>query len=70
MDDEVMIEVTLEGGPTDLPRSMRVPIDRIRDRILKIPRRNGYEHFVCDSAEVRITAPAIFYWTTRTRIAE
>ncbi|GLV79619.1 DUF5988 family protein [Streptomyces hygroscopicus] len=69
LSDGSPIEVVLEGGPDDLPRAVRTGRSTLTTKKLKIPHRNGYEHFelVNDSADI---TPAIFRWTMRTKIAE
>ncbi|GHJ33348.1 MULTISPECIES: DUF5988 family protein [Streptomyces] len=69
LSDGSPIEVVLEGGPDDLPRAVRTGRSTLTTKKLKIPHRNGYEHFelVNDAADI---TPAIFRWTMRTKIAE
>ncbi|NUR61490.1 MAG: hypothetical protein HOV87_22935 [Catenulispora sp.] len=64
------IPAVLEGGPTDLPptvRRLRVPAD---DQKVKIAHRGGYEHFERDTPPLPGDTAVVFYWTTRTKIAE
>jgi hypothetical protein len=74
--DPAYVEVVLEGGPTDIPRTLRVDEAVFAYGKIKIPRKNGYEHF-----ERPLTPPVpgdviseddamVFRWTTRTKIAE
>ncbi|MFB9674617.1 DUF5988 family protein [Streptosporangium vulgare] len=74
--DPAYVEVVLEGGPVDIPRTLRVDAAVFAYGKIKIPRKNGYEHF-----ERPLTPPAsgdaiseddalVFRWTTRTKIAE
>lgn len=59
------VEVVLEGGPVDLPRTLLVaPTAAAGDKI-KVPRLAGYEHF-----EKPAGPGNVFVWTTRTKIAE
>ncbi|WP_436756641.1 DUF5988 family protein [Streptosporangium sp. V21-05] len=74
--DPAYVEVVLEGGPVDIPRTVRVDEAVFAYGKIKIPRKNGYEHF-----ERTLTPPVpgdaipeddalVFRWTTRTKIAE
>ena len=64
-----LVEVILEGGPSDLPadqRARRVAPETVK---VKVPHYGGYEHFErarpADGA-----GPLVFRWTGRTRVAE
>jgi hypothetical protein len=64
------IPAVLEGGPNDLPatvRRLRVPAD---DQKVKIAHRGGYEHFERQTPPTPGDAAVVFHWTTRTKIAE
>ncbi|GII96173.1 DUF5988 family protein [Sinosporangium siamense] len=61
------IVVILEGGPADLPGTLRVRAREIGDGKIKIPRNGGYEHF--ERADDS-TGPLSYRWTRRTKIAE
>ncbi|MEV0387443.1 DUF5988 family protein [Nonomuraea sp. NPDC050643] len=67
------IDVTLVGGPADLPETTRTRrVDDVGDTKIKIPHRGGYEHFELVEAvhDGGRTAPLVFQWTMRTKIAE
>jgi len=62
-DVDVVLDVVLEGGPSDLPaeaRKRRVPAG---DQKVKVEHRGGHEHFERFEA-------GVYRWTTRTKIAE
>ncbi|GIF09467.1 DUF5988 family protein [Actinoplanes siamensis] len=62
------VEVSLEGGPTDIPRRFVVTAAELADGRIKVPYLAGYEHFERDPlAEGQ---PTPFAWTRRTKIAE
>ena len=64
---DVSIHAVLEGGPSDLPaeaRHCRLPVP---DTKIKVPHNGGYEHF---EREIDDSTPAVYRWTTRTRVAE
>jgi Family of unknown function (DUF5988) len=64
------IPAVLEGGPNDLPatvRSLRVPAEDLK---VKIAHRGGYEHFERDTPPPPDATAVVFHWTTRTKIAE
>lgn len=68
---ESTIDAVLVGGPSDLPtteRSRRLPRDGQK---VKIHHRGGYEHFEREvNTEGPRSAPVVFRWTVRTRVAE
>ncbi|MCX4473467.1 DUF5988 family protein [Micromonospora sp. NBC_01655] len=65
-----IIDVVLEGGPTNLPTELRSRrISPAEDKI-KVRHYGGYEHFERDSVRVADELPVVFRWTGRTRIAE
>jgi hypothetical protein len=64
------VEVALEGGPADVPRTLRVMHDVVSDGKIKIPRNGGYEHFERVGALPESGGPPLFRWTTRTKVAE
>ena len=64
------VEVALEGGPADVPRTLRVMHDVVSAGKIKIPRNGGYEHFERVGAAADPGGPPLFRWTTRTKVAE
>ncbi|RBQ17809.1 hypothetical protein DP939_23405 [Spongiactinospora rosea] len=66
------MRVFLQGGPDDLSqaaRRCRAPAD---DPEVKVPRRNGYEHF-CRTTEILIVDRCeftVYRWSYRTCVAE
>jgi hypothetical protein len=69
--DQSVIHVVLKGGPDDLPINLRTRHEPVHDEKLKIPHRGGYEHFErCPPNTTESMAPIVYYWTTRTHIAE
>lgn len=65
------VEAALVGGPADLPESTRRCRADAGARTIKLAHRGGYEHFeLVDTAGLNAAGPAIFRWTTRTKIAE
>jgi hypothetical protein len=81
MSSDTPLDVQLEGGPADIPASLRTQrITNIEHRV-KIPHRGGYEHFertvatevppaAGESSDSANIAPVVFHWTMRTKIAE
>jgi hypothetical protein len=75
-DVEELINVSLQGGPEALPRSLAVERSRLRDGKLKIQHLGGYEHFERepldpDGAYDDVDGLSeIYRWTLRTKIAE
>jgi hypothetical protein len=67
--DNGTIDAILEGGPDDLPAVIQTTRSTIAEKKLKIPHRNGYEHFELVGGSAAI-APVRFRWTMRTKIAE
>jgi Family of unknown function (DUF5988) len=67
--DNGTIDAILEGGPDELPRAIQATQSAVAEKKLKIPHRNGYEHFEL-VAESTAIAPVLFRWTMRTKIAE
>ncbi|MFE9107982.1 DUF5988 family protein [Actinomadura geliboluensis] len=63
------VDITLEGGPADMPPRTRASLAEVSARKIKIPRSGGYEHFELVS-EPSGPSPAVFRWTMRTKIAE
>jgi hypothetical protein len=59
------VEVVLQGGPVDVPRTLLVPATTAAGYKIKVPRLAGYEHF-----EKPGDSGNVFVWTYRTRIAE
>lgn len=71
MPESGTVEAALIGGPADIPESTRRCRADAGARTIKLAHRGGYEHFeLVDTAEVDRDGPAIFRWTTRTKIAE
>jgi hypothetical protein len=66
------IRAVLEGGPDDIPETLRVHWEPIHEFKLKIPHRGGYEHFEREPEDLDADGPrpVIYRWTARTRIAE
>ena len=62
------VEVSLEGGPTDIPRRFVVTAAEAAYGKIKVPYLAGYEHFERDPAAG--AEPDPFAWTRRTKIAE
>jgi hypothetical protein len=76
---EDLINVSLEGGPESIPRTVSVERSKFQDGKLKIEHLGGYEHFERTvsgqdsdhgSAHPDGALPEIFRWTLRTKIAE
>jgi hypothetical protein len=61
------VEVFLEGGPTNIPRSVMATAEEFAYGKVKVPYLAGYEHFERGSEENDGNS---FSWTTRTKIAE
>jgi hypothetical protein len=70
--DDDRVTVRLDGGPRDLPETLRRQQILAGQEKIKIRYRDGYEHFERDHGEAagNDAAPARFRWTMRTRIAE
>ena len=66
-DADEVIHVVLVGGPSDLPDHVRALRDPVDEDKIKLPHRDGYEHF---ERQEMSSGPAVFAWTGRTRIAE
>ncbi|MEU4227064.1 DUF5988 family protein [Nonomuraea sp. NPDC026600] len=64
------VEVALEGGPADVPRTLHVMRDVVSAGKIKIPRHGGYEHFERVGVSADSAGPPLFRWTTRTKVAE
>ncbi len=76
---EELINISLQGGPESIPRTVQVEKSTLADGKLKIEHLGGYEHFERAAADhdpdggMRVadrTLPEIFRWTLRTKIAE
>lgn len=74
-----LINVSLQGGPEAIPRTVQVEKSRLEDGKLKIEHLGGYEHFERaasgdrpDDAHTAGSAlmEEVFRWTLRTKIAE
>lgn len=66
-------DVVLEGGPADLPTTMRGRSAPAGTSRIKVPYLGGYEHFERfeDHGPIDDAAGAVvFRWTMRTKIAE
>lgn len=65
------MEIVLTGGPSDLPPTARTLRVRPTENKVKIAHRGGYEHFERDpTPQPTCTAPIVYRWTARTRVAE
>ena len=62
------VEVSLEGGPTEIPRRFVVTAAEAAYGKVKVPYLAGYEHFEREAAAG--DEPDPFAWTRRTKIAE
>ncbi len=62
------LEVSLEGGPTDIPRRFVATAAELAYGKVKVPYLAGYEHFERDPQADGQPHP--FAWTRRTKIAE
>jgi uncharacterized protein DUF5988 len=67
--DEDTIDAVLEGGPADLPASMRRRLAHRSDEKIKVRWGTGHEHFE-RTEEANEASSKIFRWTGRTKIAE
>jgi hypothetical protein len=63
------VDVVLVGGPSDLPAAARTQRVGPEDVKVKLIHRGGYEHFERER-DASGSAPVVFRWTSRTRIAE
>jgi Family of unknown function (DUF5988) len=63
------VEIVLSGGPAEITRRMRASVWDLLERKIKIPYRDGYEHFEFAPGRAG-SAPITFSWTMRTKIAE
>ncbi len=63
------VEIVLSGGPAEISRRIRASARELLERKIKIPHRDGYEHFEF-AAQLSSAAPITFNWTMRTKIAE
>lgn len=61
------VEVFLEGGPTNIPRSVMATAEEFAYGKVKVPYLAGYEHFVRTSQDDDRNS---FSWSARTKIAE
>lgn len=66
------VTAVLQGGPADLPETLRVQRVSLSDEKIKVPHYGGYEHFerVGELAELTERQTIVFRWTMRTKIAE
>ena len=66
------IDAVLEGGPLDFPADTRRCRAARDERTVKVLHRGGYEHFerAAERSPQDGGAPAVYQWTSRTRIAE
>jgi hypothetical protein len=76
---EELINVSLQGGPESIPRTVSVERSKFEDGKLKIEHLGGYEHFERAVAGQDVDGGSedpdgvtveIFRWTLRTKIAE
>ena len=61
-------ELTLIGGPADVPERLTVAAEQVGDGRLRVERLGGYEHYEQHPADDFQSGQ--FVWTRRTRIAE
>jgi hypothetical protein len=66
-----IVEVVLEGGPSDLPADLRALCTSVTALKIKVRYGRGYEHFervaaLPDGDALRV----VFRWSGRTRMAE
>lgn len=63
-------EAELKGGPSDLTN--RHPIPEPPQEEIKVPRRNGYEHYSFSGSYQEPSGEiiAVFQWSYRTQSAE
>jgi hypothetical protein len=62
------IPVRLEGGPASLSTALHPAYVQDLEETVKIEHLGGYEHFRLHYHDGE--GPAVFVWTTRTKIAE
>jgi hypothetical protein len=67
---EELVNVSLQGGPASIPRTVRVEKSKLQDGKLKIEHLGGYEHFERADVGKGGARLEIFHWTLRTKIAE
>ncbi|MBS2966783.1 hypothetical protein KGA66_27350 [Actinocrinis puniceicyclus] len=74
---EATILAVLEGGPGDLPQSVRTGRVPAHEKKIKVAHYGGYEHFVriadpdpAESPNPAAAVPVVFRWTARTKMAE
>ena len=74
-----LISVSLQGGPDEIPRTVRVERSKLQDGTLKIEHLGGYEHFERTVsgrdpdgglADPNTGSPETFRWTLRAKVAE
>jgi hypothetical protein len=70
--DHETVHVVLEGGPGDFPENARRRQTARDEPVIKVMHRGGYEHFerVSEPSPRGDSAPVVYCWTARTRIAE
>lgn len=66
------ISIVLEGGPSDLSATARASRARATDTKIKVEHLGGYEHFERTGSGTQddATAPVVFRWIARTKVAE
>jgi hypothetical protein len=72
-DTTSLVEVVLEGGPTDMSHADRRRQASPGDERIKVRHGGGYEHFERTderAADGGGSHPVIYRWVTRTRVAE
>ena len=73
---EELINVSLQGGPEAIPRTLTIERSRLRDGKLKIEHLGGYEHFEREAMDPNGAYGDVdglsetYRWTLRTKIAE
>jgi hypothetical protein len=66
------VRAILHGGPENIPDDKRVQLVSPHDEKIKLPHYGGYEHFErIGGLDVSVISEEIlFFWTTRTEVAE
>jgi hypothetical protein len=63
------IPAMLMGGPASIPVESRRQLVSPDAEKIKLPHQGGYEHFT-RSEEIAVDESVVYYWNTRTRVAE
>jgi hypothetical protein len=66
------VRAILHGGPETIPNETRVQLVSPLEEKIKLPHYGGYEHFErIGGLDVSVISEEIlFFWTTRTEVAE